>query len=255
MGGLSRQRATAATLSAAVALFGTASLATAEVAQKNGVRVSVTGKLAPSKLPRADTAPVAVSVAGTIIATKAGVLPKLNKIEISLNSHGKLQTKGIPVCRLGRINPSTTQEALLACRSSLVGEGRFSADVRIPDQSPFPSDGKVLAFNGKLRGKPALFAHIFGTEPVPTSYVLPFTITKAKGTYGTVLTASLPQVTGEWGYVTGVSLNLQPRFAIAACPAPPGFPGVTFPLLRTRFGFASGTEIASVLNRSCKVRG
>jgi hypothetical protein len=229
-------------------------LASAEIAQEDGVRVSVAGKMTPTKLPRTGDAPISVSVAGHITAIVPGALPKLEQIAIAINSHGHLKTRGISLCRLGHINPSTTQEALLACRSSLIGEGHFSANVKIPEQSPFPSDGKVLAFNGRLRGQPAIFAHIYGTEPVPTSYVLPFLIKPAHGTYGTVLEASLPHITGEWGYVTGVSLNLQRRFLAAACPAPAGFSGAVFPLLRTSFGFAGGLKLTSTLNRSCKVR-
>jgi hypothetical protein len=241
-------------LAAATMLLAWSPLSHAEVAQKGGVRVSVAGRLIPARLPRSGSAPITVSVAGHITATKPGALPKLEQIVIAINSHGELRNRGIPVCRLGHISPSTTAEALAACRPSLIGEGRFSADVKIPEQSPFPSEGKVLAFNGRLRGKPAILAHIYGTDPVPTSYVLPFLIEKTHGTYGTVLEASLPHVTGEWGYVTGVSLDLQPRFAAATCPAPKGFSRAVFPLLRTSFGFASGLKLTSTLNRSCKVR-
>jgi hypothetical protein len=256
MAGHNRPGNTVAARVAAVLAFGALLTppAQAEVAQKGGVRVAVAGKMSPTKLPRSGGAPIAVSVSGQITPTVPGALPKLEAISIAVNSHGHLQTKGIPLCRLGHIDPSTTQEALLACRSSLVGEGHFSADVKIAEQSPFPSEGKLLAFNGKVGGKPALFAHIYGTEPVPTSYVLAFEIERTKGTYGTVLKASLPSVTGEWGYVTGVSLDLQRRFASAACPAPEGFPGATFPLLRTSFGFDGGLKLKSTLNRSCKVR-
>jgi hypothetical protein len=258
MPGHSRQRPAIVTLAAMAVLFGAllvASLAPAEVAQKDGVRVAVTGRMTPARLPRSAGAPVAVSLAGHITATSHGALPKLERIAIAINSHGHLKTGGIPLCRLGHISPSTTQEALLACRSSLIGEGHFSANVKIPEQSPFPSEGKVLAFNGKLGGRPAIFAHIYGTDPAPTSYVLPFLVKPSHGTYGTVLEASLPEVTGEWGYVTGVSLELQPRFAAAACPAPKGFPGAVFPLMRASFGFAGGLKVISILNRSCKVRG
>jgi hypothetical protein len=229
--------------------------ASAEVAQKDGVRVSVGGQLSPAKLPRRGSAPVAVSVDGHITATLPGTLPKLETIAIAINSHGKLQNRGIPVCRLGHIDPSTTSEALSACGSSLVGEGRFSADVRIPEQSPFPADGKVLAFNGRLRGKPAVFVHIYGTRPVPTSYVLSFAIRKSHGTFGTILEASLPSVTGEWGYVTGLSLDFKPRFFSASCPAPPDLSRAAFPLLKATFGFEGGPQVGSTLARSCKVKG
>jgi hypothetical protein len=256
MAARSRQRHTTAII-AVVALCGALALASpslAEVVQKDGVRVSVAGGITPFKLPRSGGAPIAVSLATHITPTVPGALPKLERIAIAINSHGKLGYRSIPRCRLGHISPSTTQEALAACRPALIGEGRFSANVKIAEQSPFPSEGKVLAFNGKLGGRPALLAHIYGTEPVPTSYVLAFLIAKGHGAYGTVLEAALPNVTGEWGYVTGVSLELEPRFVSASCPAPAGFPGVVFPLLRTSFGFAGGLKLTSTLNRSCKVR-
>lgn len=251
------RRATAPRV-AAVALVSFTVLATgvsAEVAQKDGVRVSVDGRIRPTELPRTGAAPVAVAFSGHIAATNPGQLPQLSDIAFAINSHASLKTSGIPHCRLGHINPATTQQALAACHSSLVGEGHFSADVRIPEQSPFPSSGKLLAFNGKLHGHPALFAHIYGTEPVPTSYVLPFLLGKAKGTFGTTLTASLPKVTGKWGYVTGVSLNLQSRYLAAGCPAPAGFAGAVFPLLRASFAFAGAPHVTQTLTRSCKVRG
>jgi hypothetical protein len=230
-----------------------AAFVSAEAIQKGGVRVSVTGKMTPATLPRSESAPVAVSIAGRIMATKAGTLPKLEKITVAINSNGRLQNKGIPVCRIRHISPSTTEQALEACGPSLVGEGHFSAAVKIPEQSPFPSGGKVLAFNGKLNGKPAILAHVYGTKPVPTSYVLPFMIKNMRGTYGTVLEAALPHVTGEWGYVTGVSLNLDRGFITASCPAPAGFSRATFPLLKASFGFGGGLDLVSTLTRNCKV--
>lgn len=221
------------------------------------------GKLAPTTLPRRGTAPVAVSLGAQIATVGQRKPPQLRTIAIALNANGHLATGGLPSCRLGRIDPSTSTGALAACRPSLVGEGSFSADVRFPEQSPFPSAGKVLAFNGRIGGRPAILAHIFGTVPVPTSYVLPFLIKRTGGTYGTVLEASLPRVTGEWGFVTGISMRLKRVFVShgrtnsylsAACPAPDGFPSVVFPLAKTTLSFASGPVISTVLNRGCKAR-
>jgi hypothetical protein len=250
-----RSRAAAvAILFAAAALAGPfTSGAVSEVVQKGGVRVSVAGGIAPKSLPRRGSAPVSVSLAGHIAPIKKGQLPKLESISVAINSNGTLNNRRVPTCRLGHISPSTNTQALTACRSSLVGEGHFSADVKIPEQSPFPSEGKVLAFNGKYKGHPAIFAHIYGTKPVPTSYVLPFVITSTHGTYGTILEASLPRVTGEWGYVTGVSLDLDPSYLSAGCPAPAGFNSAVFPLMRASFGFDGGLRLVSTLNRNCQV--
>ena len=229
---------------------------TAEVAQKQGVRVTVDGGLEPTKLPRRGEVPVAVSVKGAIAATKTGSLPQLKAIRIAINKAGTLNVKGIPHCRINKINPSTTQQALAICRSSLIGEGDFSADVVLPEQSPFPSKGKLLAFNGTIGRKPAVFAHVYGTEPLSTSYVFAFKVRKAKGTFGTVLEASFPKATGDWGYITGISLNLfKSRFMEAGCPAPKGFTKVSFPLVKTSFDFAGGLDIESTLNRSCQAKG
>lgn len=228
----------------------------AEVSQKNGVRVAVDGKLAPSRLPRKGSAPVAVSISGHIDSLDESTLPQLQKMTVAINSAGHLDLRGIPHCRIGHINPSTNQEALAACGSSLIGEGSFTADVKLPEQSPFPSEGRLLAFNGTIGGKPAIFGHIYGTKPLPTSFVLPFRVRQAKGTFGTVLEASFPTATGEWGYVTGISLNLnKKRFLSAGCPAPKGFAGAVFPLLRTSFDFAGGLGLTNTLTRSCKARG
>jgi hypothetical protein len=238
---------------------------TAEVAQKRGVRVSVQGSIRPSTLPRTGSAPVAVSFAGNVHTSDPAGPPQLNGISVSINRHGHLDTRGLPRCRMRQIDPSTTREALATCRSSLIGEGSFSANVKLPEQSPFPSVGKVLAFNGRFHGHPAALAHIYGTKPLPTSYVLPFRIRQTKeGAFGIVLTASLPRVTGDWGFVTGISMTLERRFTYrgrarsymsAGCPAPAGFRQAIFPLARTSFSFEGGLTLTSTLTRSCRVSG
>jgi hypothetical protein len=251
-------------VAAILALF--ASAGSAETGYKEGVTVSVTGKLTPTTLPRRGTAPIGISFGGTISATEAAGTPKLTKLTIALNRHGRLDTHGLPRCPSGQIDPSTNREALAACGSSLVGEGSFASKVKIPEQSPFPSKGKVLAFNGRLHGRPAILAHIYGVRPVPISYVLPFTVSRnGAGTYGTLLEASFPQVTGEWGYVTGIAMNLHRSiftggktrgYLNAGCPAPSGVTRAAFPLARATFVFDGGLTIAPPpMVRSCTVKG
>jgi hypothetical protein len=93
---------------------------------------------------------------------------------------------------------------------------------------------------------------------------LPLLISKGKGTFSTVLSASLPQATGDWGYVTGLNLKLgrtfskhgkRHSFLSAGCPAPKGFPGALFPLAKTSFAFEGGKTLTTTLNRSCKAKG
>lgn len=233
-----------------------------EVIQHNRVRVAVQAKLIPKKLPRTGTAPVHFSLSAKIASTDGAVPPQLRGIEIAINRHGHLNPNSLPVCRMQDIQPSTTQGSLEACRGSLVGEGTFSAKVLLAQQAPFPSDGEVLAYNGRWNGRPAILAHIYGTKPVPTSYTLPFVIKRlGKGTYGTALKASLPNFTSKWGYVTGIALYLgrttpHGGYLSAGCPAPKGFGGASFSLARAtlEFGSEGPKKIEQTLTRSCGVR-
>jgi hypothetical protein len=256
-------KARGALLGAALLTFVLTSLAGAEVVQQGHVRVNFDGDLTPRTLPRQGSAPVRVDLKARIGSTDKGTPPQLRRISIAINRYGRFNVQGLPNCSLRDIQPSTTAAALAACRDAVVGEGRFSARILLNQQAPFPADGKVYAFNGRLHGRPAIFAHVYGTDPVPTSFTLPFTIRSSKGTYGTVLEAKLPEVTGNSSYITGFSLNLgrnfryhghKRSFLSASCPAPRGFPGAVFPFARASFGFAK-RNLEMTLTRSCKVRG
>jgi hypothetical protein len=93
---------------------------------------------------------------------------------MAINRDGRLNTTGLLRCHYHQIQPASTGEARRSCASALVGAGSLQANVALPDQSPFPSEGKMLAFNGRLRGRPAILAHIYGTRPAAHSYTLPF---------------------------------------------------------------------------------
>jgi hypothetical protein len=256
-----RYRATIAGL--AIALLGLASLSQAEVKQQGTLRASFSGQLSPHALPRSGVAPVHASVGTKITTTNGQAPPQLRQIQIAINANGRFDPTGLPVCPLEEVQPSTTQNALRACRSSLVGEGLFEAKVLLSQQSPFPSQGKVYAFNSVLDGRPAILAHVYGTKPIPTSFTLPFVLHKGKGTFATTLIASLPDVTGNSAYVTGISLALFRRFTYkgkphsyisAGCPAPKGFSEASFPFARARLSFKGGKRMSQTLVRSCGVR-
>jgi len=234
-----------------------------EVVQQGHARVSFDAALAPKRLPRHGSAAVRLSFSTEIVAVDGGKVPQLRRVSIGFNRAGRIDPSALPACALDDIQPATTAAARAACWRSLVGQGTFSADVRLPQQSPFPSQGKVLAFNGRYQGRPAILAHVYGTSPVPTSFTLPFEIGAAKGTYGTVLRASLPEVAGEAAAITGLTLTLgrsvgsgahRLSFISAGCPAPAGFPGAVFPLARASFGFP-GATLHSTLTRSCRASG
>jgi len=94
-------------------------------------------------------------------------------------------------------------------------------------QAPYPTTGKLLLFNGRSAGKPVLFGHIYASKPFATSFVITFKIAeRGHGTLGTVLSASLPEALGNWGYVTGIEMKLPPptRASATATSAPAARP-------------------------------
>lgn len=254
----------AAFVSLASCCLAATQLAASELVQRGGLRVTYSGELSPNSLPREGAAPVEVSVGGKISTADGSQPPALRSFEVAINRHGLLNSSALPVCPLGAIQPASSGVALAACRSSLVGEGSFAAAVAIPEQSPFPSRGKILAFNGRSGGRPAILAHIYGTEPLPTSFTVPLTINTKGSGYGATLRGELPDLAANIAYVTEISITLGRSFSRggkrrgyleASCPAPAGFPGAVFPLMKTSFHFADGRNLSSTLNRSCRAIG
>jgi len=186
-----RPGAFALLLCLATALAATAALAA--TVQEGTLRVSITTQVKPYRLPRTDPGPISVFIAGHIASTTGGVPSQLTRMTIYVNRHGVLDTSAVPVCPVSEIRPATTAHALERCGPSLVGSGHFWASVVFAEQGVYHTTGRLLAFNGRSHGKPAVLAQIYTTQPFPSSFVVPFTITHLKkGTYGTKLSAELP---------------------------------------------------------------
>lgn len=241
----------------------TVSLASAAVVQEGNLRITVHSQVKPFRLPRTGTAPIAVFVSGHIGTKDGTVPPQLQRLTIDVNRHGLLDATGLPTCGLRRIKTASTQRALGQCADALVGSGRFWASVVFPAQRPYPTRGRLLVFNGTSHGRPALFAHIFTTAPIATSFVIVFGIEQVdKGPFGTELSASLPQTLGSWGFVDRIKLTLRRRFDHrgrqrsffnAGCPALPGADFAAYPLARASFYFANSRPVDLTVTKSCRV--
>jgi hypothetical protein len=258
---------TTAVLVVLTLVLAAAGLAAGQVVQSGNLRISVDGKLSPQKLPRKGAAPISVSVGWDISTTDGAPPPKLKTLGIEINRQGHFSTEGLPTCPYGKIQPATTQRALSNCRSALVGQGSFSANIALKGQEgeSYEAKGKLLVFNGEAKGKPVLFGQIYAAHPFATSFVITFKFsTVKKGTYGTVLSAELPASLRSWGDLTGIQMNLSRKYHYkgesrsyisAGCPAPKGFNQASFHLARTSFSFTGGTQLSSTVSGSCKARG
>lgn len=259
---LTRLKRTAA-LAVLTATFLFAGLAHAELIERGDLFVKFQGGIDPTALPRHVDAPIAVRVDGTVKTLSGERPPALRFISIAINRGGRIDTRGLPVCRRSQIEALSSAQALDACGKALVGTGRYTGAVAFPEQSAFPLQGKILAFNTVIDGGRAILAHVYGEDPFPNSRILVFHIRETQGTFGTILTAALPSSINRQGYLKRIVLNLRREFVYrgrsrsylsAACAAPAGFTAAVFPFVRVSMTFADGRKLASTLIRTCRVR-
>lgn len=245
-----------------VLVFG-ASLARAELVERGDLFVKFSGGIDPTALPRLEHAPITVRVDGTVKTLSGDSPPALRFISIAINRGGRIETKGLPLCRRSQIEASTSARALQACGDALVGKGRYKAGVSFPEQATFPLQGRILAFNARIEGRRAILAHVYGNDPYPNSRIFVFHIHESSGTFGTVLTAALPKALNRNGYLKRIVLNLRRDFVYrgkkhsyltAACGAAPGTSIGIFPFVRVGMTFADGRKLSSTLIRTCQVR-
>ncbi|HEX4306634.1 MAG TPA: hypothetical protein VHZ54_11385 [Solirubrobacterales bacterium] len=236
-----------------------------ETVRQGSLQVTFGGSVAPGLLPRTGATPISVGIRGHVRALAGGPPPSLQRIAIEVNRLGLLERRGLPACPLRRLRASTTEAALEECRDAMVGEGRVGGVLVLPEQEPASFGGRVVAFNGILPGgRPGILAHLYTSRPAPLTFVLAFAIGRAHGTFGTRLVATVPAKTRNTAHITSFSLRLHRTYVVdgeprsylsAGCPAPEGFPSVTFPLVRAAYSFVGERTVADTLVRSCHAVG
>lgn len=243
--------------------LGGAGAARGEVEQSGNLIVSFDGEISPHSLPRTEPAPVTVAIdSGFKTADGSDPPPQLRQISIGINRDGKIYDRGLPTCRIRKIQPATIAAARRICGGAIVGSGHVQVRVDLANQQPFTFKGPLLVFNAKpAGGHRRILAQVYGTRP-PSAFVLTFKILRQQGSFGTVIRTALPKAARDWAYVTHFDMKLRRiytyrgerhSFISAACAAPPGFPGAVYPFARGNFKFAEGQRVTSTLIRDCKV--
>ncbi|MGN6274707.1 MAG: hypothetical protein ACTHNP_02105 [Solirubrobacterales bacterium] len=247
---------------AVVALIG--AVAAANQVGSEGQVASFEAKLSPSSLPRSRTVPVQLRVEGEFLATPENHLAQLLSLEIGVNRHGKLITKGFPICRRRQLDATTTRQALRACASALIGHGRIRATTAFPEQKREHYRAVILAFNGKRKGGGTeIFLHIHGNAPGPFTVVIPVKVRRNNGTFGTTFFAEMPPFARRWAYLTKFRFVIGRRYMVndkrlsvlrASCPAPKGLNGGIFPFARATYRFLTTKTLRTTLVGSCHVK-
>lgn len=233
-------------------------------AESNGVIVKFHASISPEKLPRTGTAPVGVTMEARIKTKDGSPPPRLTEINLAINKHGVINPKGLPLCSLGKLHNASTARAKAVCGPAEVGHGNVTTRIHLREQEEFATGGEMLAFNGRYKGKPAIFAHVSTTERLAITYVIVFQIKKTGGTYGTALVAKVPSIASGSGFISAFALSLKRKFVAggkkqsyvsAGCPLSKGVPIATFPFAKSSYVFEDGTKVSEEVKKTCRARG
>jgi hypothetical protein len=214
---------------AAVLVLVAAGTALAITLRAGNLVVTTDGGFTPTALPKKGFAPIKVYGFGKIGTDDGTPPPILETVTIFFDKHGKVETRGLPVCTPGKLAATTVPQARKLCPGAIVGKGLGKAVVIFPEQGPIPASSAITLFNAKPKnGNPVVLAHAHLTDPVSSTFVVPIEIQKVNaGRYGFKTVAKIPRIAGgsgiplyarlrigrEWNY-KGKRLS----YANAGCP-------------------------------------
>jgi hypothetical protein len=235
----------------------------AEQSGRAGIIVSLDGSISPRHIPRQRPVPVSLTLAGTIRGVDGSPPPRLQRVEIAFGARGGLYTAGLAHCPRSRLRNATQRQALTRCRSALVGHGTILTEVPLAPSRPLLVRAGILAFNGAVGGRPAVWVHAYAASP-PVSFVLPFYLRRLRsGAYGVLMRSPVRRALGRWPRLRSFRIALGRRYRAhgvsrsylsARCPLPPRFHIGIFPLARATYHFAPNPTLTTTILRGCRVR-
>ncbi len=239
---------------ALLALIGAASALAISV-QAGKVIIEIEGGITPTKLSKTKPTPITLKINGAIKTADGSHVPALKTLDLEFDKHGQINTKGLATCSPSKLQATTTEAALKACPSSLLGKGTVSAEIALPEQAPFSASGPLLIFNGPPQGKkPVLVMQVYAHVPAATTFVTEGVIGKAHGPYGTSTLIKIPTIVAGQGSLTSFSATLHKTWSYkgkkqsllyATCPS-------GHLVAHGAFTFVEGTSISGNLDKSCK---
>lgn len=220
------------------------------------VVVVTDGGFTPTTLPKDHFAPIKLHGYGKISTSDGQDPPILDKLTIWFDKHGEVETRGLPVCTMGKLQATTPSVARKNCAGAIVGKGFGSALIAFPEQKPFTASSPITLFNGPPKhGNPTVLAHAYLGVPAPTTYIVPVEIQRVNdGRYGFKTEAEIPRIAGgsgipiygtlkigrEWNY-KGKRLS----YANASC-ADGRLQG------KGQFSFKDGTLLEGTIIKACE---
>ena len=205
-------RTMALVIAAALMVVGVAASASAltKITLKAGnIEATFEGGISPTVLPKHDSAGVTLTLNGKMGTTDGSHIAALDTVSLEFDKAGSLNTKGLGTCTQQKIESTTTASAKKACRSAIVGTGKVTANIALPEQPPFPASGPLVVFNASKGNKQELLLHVYAHVPAATTFVVPVKISKAHDKYGTKAFIKVPRIVSGAGSVTSFKAKLK----------------------------------------------
>jgi len=210
-------------LGAVVALVvgGIAIAAKPTVVQVGNLKLTFNGGFTPTALSKSKLTPINLNVSGKIQTTDGKHPPALKEFVLEADRNSGVSAKGVPTCKQGKIEATTTASAEKACKPAIIGKGTTGVEVEFAEQAPIPIKSKLLLFNGGIKGgKTTIFIHAYLSSPIAAAIVTTVKIQKHKnGRYGLKSVATIPKIAGGSGSVTDFNLTINKKgYLLAKCP-------------------------------------
>src|SRR3954451_7015365 len=204
------------------------SQASADTVRVGNLKITIEGGFTPTKLPKHTPAPITLNVKGDLKTEDGSHPPALQTLDVLFDKNGHLNTKGLATCTAAKLQSTLTAQAKASCPQALVGTGKVSAEIALPEQAPFTASGPLLIFNGAPKGgKQVLIFHVYAHVPAPTTFVTTALISKHSGKYGTEAEVTIPTIVGGQGSLTSFTATLKKSWTykgrkenllLASCP-------------------------------------
>ena len=156
-------------LGAVVALVvgGIAVAAKPTVVQVGNLKLTFNGGFSPTELLEEKLTPINLNVSGKIQTTDGKHPPALKEFVLEADRNSGVNAKGVPTCKQGKLEATTTASAEKACKKAIIGKGTTDVEVEFAGTGPNPIKSKLLVFNGGIKGgTTTIFIHAFLSSPV-----------------------------------------------------------------------------------------
>jgi hypothetical protein len=210
-----RKRLTFALIGAMAIAVAAATTASAVLTAPDGNTQSIAVKITPKKLSKTEPTPVTLDVTTKTTSTtnpNGTPVPAVRAV-VDFDKNTAIFSKGYPTCEAGKLQSTSTEIALEACKKAKVGGGTATAFIPVGKQV-FVENLTVTAFNGKPQGnKPVILLHAYGSSPVQTTQVLEGTVSRYdKQGYGPRLDIKIPLIAGGQGALTEFHATIFKKF-------------------------------------------